>query len=53
MPGIAVDLPTLTEKDIDDVQNFACKYDLDFIAASFVHKASHVEFTWSILGDED
>jgi len=53
LPGVVVDLPTLTEKDIDDIQNFACKYDLDFIAASFVRKASDVEFTRSILGDKD
>ncbi len=31
-----MDLPVLSPKDIDDVQNFAVKNDMDFIAASFV-----------------
>ena len=31
-----VDLPVLSPKDIDDVQNFAVKNQMDFIAASFV-----------------
>jgi len=53
LPGVHVDLPTCTEKDIDDIQNFACKYDLDFIAASFVRKATDVEFIRSKLGDKD
>jgi len=53
LPGVHVDLPTCTEKDINDIQNFACKYDLDFIAASFVRKASDVEFIRSKLGDKD
>ena len=25
LPGVLVELPVLGEKDIDDVQNFACK----------------------------
>ena len=25
LPGVMVDLPVLGEKDVDDVQNFACK----------------------------
>jgi len=53
LPGVHVDLPTCTEKDIDDIKNFACKYDLDFIAASFVRKASDVEFIRSVLGDKN
>lgn len=53
LPGVHVDLPTCTEKDIDDIQNFACKYDCDFIAASFVRKASDVEFIRSKLGGKD
>lgn len=31
-----MDLPVLSPKDIDDVQNFACKNNMDYIAASFV-----------------
>jgi pyruvate kinase len=33
---VLVDLPVLAPKDVDDVQNFACKNNMDFIAASFV-----------------
>mmetsp|Transcript_1342 Transcript_1342/g.2063 ORF Transcript_1342/g.2063 Transcript_1342/m.2063 type:complete len:420 (+) Transcript_1342:96-1355(+) len=38
LPGVVVDLPTLTEKDIDDIANWGCKNNVDFIAASFVRK---------------
>lgn len=36
LPGVKVDIPVLTDKDIDDLQNFAAKHELDFVAASFV-----------------
>ena len=36
LPGVKVDIPVLTEKDIDDLQNFAAKHKMDFVAASFV-----------------
>jgi len=42
LPGVHVDLPVLAAKDIDDVQNFACKNDMDFIAASFVQSVEDV-----------
>lgn len=42
LPGVVVDLPTFTEKDCDDIVNFACKKKVDFIAASFIRKASDV-----------
>jgi pyruvate kinase len=50
LPGCIVDLPTVTEKDGDDLENFALKYNVDFIAASFVRKASDVETIRDILG---
>ena len=50
LPGCIVDLPTVTEKDEDDLENFALKYNVDFIAASFVRKASDVETIRDILG---
>lgn len=53
LPGVHVDLPTCTEKDVDDIQNFACKYDLDYIAASFVRKASDVTFIKGLLGGKN
>ena len=42
LPGVVVDLPTLTEKDVDDLLNWGVKNSVDFIAASFVRKASDV-----------
>jgi pyruvate kinase len=52
LPGAVVDLPTLTEKDIDDLKNFGVKQQVDFIAASFVRKAADIEFIRSVLGDK-
>eukprot|EP00565_Helicotheca_tamesis_P002004 CAMPEP_0185728836 /NCGR_PEP_ID=MMETSP1171-20130828/4234_1 /TAXON_ID=374046 /ORGANISM="Helicotheca tamensis, Strain CCMP826" /LENGTH=555 /DNA_ID=CAMNT_0028397583 /DNA_START=107 /DNA_END=1774 /DNA_ORIENTATION=+ len=51
LPGVVVDLPTLTEKDIDDIVNFGIKNEVDFIAASFVRKASDVKKIRQILSD--
>ncbi len=42
--GAQVDIPVLTEKDIDDLQNFCCKNKMDFVAASFVQSADDVRF---------
>ncbi|CAG9314042.1 unnamed protein product [Blepharisma stoltei] len=50
LPGCIVNLPTITEKDEDDLENFALKYNVDFIAASFVRKPSDVETIRDILG---
>jgi len=50
LPGLIVDLPTLTEKDIDDIQNFGVKNDVDFIAPSFVRKAEDVKYIREVLG---
>jgi len=36
LPGVKVEIPVLTEKDINDLQNFAAKYRMDYVAASFV-----------------
>jgi pyruvate kinase len=41
VPNVKIQLPSLTEKDIEDIK-FAIKHDLDFIAASFIRKASDV-----------
>jgi len=53
LPGVVVDLPTLTEKDIDDIVNFGVKNGVDFIAASFVRKAADVHKIREVLGDMD
>lgn len=41
VPGVVVNLPAVTGKDIADIE-FAIKHGMDFIAASFVRKASDV-----------
>ncbi|MFZ5642143.1 MAG: pyruvate kinase [Bacillota bacterium] len=41
LPGIVVNLPAVTDRDIDDIL-FAIKYKFDFIAASFIRKANDI-----------
>jgi len=41
VPGISIQLPALTQKDIDDI-NFGLQQGIDFIAASFARKASDI-----------
>ena len=50
LPGAVVTLPTLTEKDEDDLVDFGLEQNVDFIAASFVRKASDVEYIRDVLG---
>lgn len=42
IPDVHIQLPSLTEKDKEDLR-FAVEQDFDFVAASFVRKASDVE----------
>lgn len=42
IPDVNIQLPSLTEKDREDLK-FAVEQDFDFVAASFVRKASDVE----------
>ena len=42
IPDVHIQLPSLTEKDRDDLR-FAVEQDFDFVAASFVRKAGDVE----------
>lgn len=51
LPGVVVDLPTLTDKDVEDLKGFAIKNRVDFIAASFVRKAKDLENIRDVLGD--
>lgn len=50
LPGAIVTLPTLTEKDEDDLVDFGIEQNVDFIAASFVRKAEDVEYIRDVLG---
>ncbi|CAB9506413.1 Pyruvate kinase [Seminavis robusta] len=51
LPGVVVDLPTFTEKDVDDIVNFGIKHNVDYIAASFVRKGSDVLNLRKLLKD--
>lgn len=48
IPGIMLDLPAMTDKDLLDIK-FGCQHDIDIIAASFVRSAEHVLEIKSIL----
>ncbi len=41
VPGVKINLPAITQKDIDDIK-FGIENDIDFIAASFIRKAADV-----------
>ena len=51
LPGVCVDLPTITEKDRDDLLNWGVKNKVDFVAASFVRKGKDVEYIRRVLGE--
>jgi len=50
LSGCKVNLPTITEKDEDDIVNFGLKEGVDMIAASFVRTAADVEQIRDLLG---
>jgi len=50
IPGAIIDLPTLTEKDEEDLVDFGLKQGVDMIAASFVRKAEDIEYIKDVLG---
>jgi len=43
LPGAVIDMPTITEKDEDDLVNFGLKYNVDMIFLSFTRYASCIE----------
>jgi pyruvate kinase len=51
LPGVKVDLPVLMDKDINDLQNFACRNKVDFVAISFVQTGEDVQFVRRILNE--
>ena len=50
VPGVKLELPALTEKDVNDITN-GIKAGFDAIAASFVRKASDVEAIRKLLNE--
>lgn len=48
VPNVSIKLPSITEKDIEDIK-FGCKMGVDFIAASFIRKASDILDVRNIL----
>lgn len=52
VPGVSINLPGITEKDANDIL-FGLEQDIDFIAASFVRKASDILEIKRILEKEN
>lgn len=50
LPGIVVDLPTLTEKDKEDILEWGVPNKIDMIALSFVRKGSDLVNVRKVLG---
>lgn len=50
LPGVSVSLPALAEKDKEDLK-FGCKVGVDFVAASFIRKASDVAEVRKVLDE--
>ncbi|MDP3969727.1 MAG: pyruvate kinase [Nocardioides sp.] len=51
LPGVAVSVPALSEKDIEDLR-WALRMTVDFIALSFVRTASDVEDVRRVMDEE-
>ncbi|KAK7826786.1 pyruvate kinase, cytosolic isozyme [Quercus suber] len=50
LPGVVVDLPTLTEKDKEDIMKWGIPNKIDMIALSFVRKGSDLVEVRKLLG---
>ncbi|KAF5786337.1 putative pyruvate kinase [Helianthus annuus] len=50
LPGVIVDLPTLTEKDKEDILGWGVPNNIDMIALSFVRKGSDLVNVRKVLG---
>ncbi|GAA2117618.1 pyruvate kinase [Nocardioides bigeumensis] len=52
LPGVAVSVPALSEKDVDDLR-WALRLGVDYIALSFVRSAADVEDVRKVMREED
>ncbi|CAN6832138.1 unnamed protein product [Brassica oleracea] len=50
LPGVVVDLPTLTDKDVEDILKWGVPNKIDMIALSFVRKGSDLLNVRKVLG---
>ncbi|MDZ5010372.1 pyruvate kinase, partial [Clostridium perfringens] len=48
VPNVKINLPSITEKDKEDLV-FGCENKIDFVAASFIRKASDIEDVRNVL----
>ena len=48
LPGVRINTPTITKKDIDDI-DFALEHDIDFFALSFVRSSHDIDMLREIL----
>ncbi len=53
LPGVKVDLPTFTDKDVKDIVDFGIKRGVEFIAASFVRTGQDVRNLKKLLADNN
>ncbi|KAF5725706.1 pyruvate kinase cytosolic isozyme [Tripterygium wilfordii] len=51
LPGVIVDLPTMTEKDKEDILQWGVPNKIDMIALSFVRKGSDLDDVRKLLGE--
>ena len=51
LPGVKVELDVLQPKDIEDIKNFACPNQMDYIAVSFVQTGEDVKMVRKILDE--
>ena len=51
LPGVRVNLPSITQKDIKDIL-FGLERDVDFIALSFVREAGDIQQLKDLMGDK-
>lgn len=51
LPGVKVELPTFTDKDVRDIVDFGIKRKVEFIAASFIRKGEDVRNLRKLLAE--